>query len=230
MRPLKILIPVFLLFIVQTNAQFMIGYTAGHCSPRDLNREIYVYNVLNNPVKPMKEINWFQGPTFGFRTPGSPYFELMYSRKKATTESTFDSAGVVMNRQMKVYGNTFNFGFGARVDGWAFGASMDFGRFKGFGRRGPEETIKDQDWRRLWVVDNTRLLGISVRLYFAATIYVEKTFGIMSVRLYTQPLAFKQPMDGLDRWLFGADLNYANPNEEAFKNTGIAIYLNLGGK
>jgi hypothetical protein len=231
MRHLPILIPLFLLFMLRADAQIMIGYTGGRCHMPELNREIYIYNVMNSPVKPMKELHWFQGPTIGFRSPGSPFFEVMYSRKKASTMSVFDSSGVVMNRRMKVYGNTFNFGFGARTNsGWGFGGSMDLGRFTGYGKRGPEETIKDQEWQRLWVVDKTRILFISVRLYCAATFWVEKTVGIMTVRLYTQPLAFKQEMDGLDKWFFGGDLNYAKGNEEKFGNTGIAVYLNLGGK
>ncbi len=230
MRNFKFIILLLLVFAIRGNAQFMIGYTGGHCSPRELNREIYIYNVLNSAnTKKMHEINWFQGPTIGVRSSGDVYFELMYSRKKASTFSKFDSSGVDMMRQMKVYGNTFNFGFGTRIDGWAFGGSMDFGRFKGFGRRGPEESIKELPWQRLWVVDNTRLLGISVRLYFAFTFYVEKTIGIATIRLYSQQLAFKQGMDGLDRWLFGTGLNYGKEQEETFKNTGIAVYLNIGG-
>lgn len=230
MPNLKFLVPLFLFFSLSGNAQFLIGYTGGHCGLRELNREIYVYNVMNKPVKPMKEINWYQGPTIGFRTGGSPFLEVTYNRKKAFTHSEFDSSGVVMNRQMKVYCNTLNFGIGGRIDSWSFGGSMDFGRFKGFGRRGPEETIKDQEWRRLWVVDNKHILFLSVRLYCTATFWIEKSFGIMSVRLYTQPFAFKQEMDGLDRWFFGGDLNYGKGNEEKFGNTGIAVYLNLGGK
>lgn len=232
MRRIKFLIPLLLLFTAPASAQFMIGYNVGHCNLRELNREIYVYNKLNTTLtKEMHEIHWYQGPTIGIRTPGNVFFEFMYTRKKASTSSSFDSSGVDMKRQVKVYGNTFNFGIGYRTDdGWGIGGSMDFGRFKGFGKRGPEETIKDAEWKRLWVQDNTRLVGISVRLYFSATFWVEKTFGIATVRLYTQPMAFKQTMDGLDTWLFGAELNYAKGNDESFKNTGIAVYLNIGGK
>lgn len=233
MRRIKFLIPLLLLFAAPASAQFMIGYNAGHMGLRELNREIHIYNVVNgsNLSKEMHEMHWYQGPTIGIRTQGNVYFELMYTRKKSSTSSSFDSSGVAMKRAMKVYGNTINFGVGYRTDdGWGIGGSMDFGRFKGFGKRGPEETIKEQEWRRLWVQDNTRLLGISVRLYFTATFWVEKTFGIATVRLYTQPLAFKQPMDGLDLWFFGDNLNFAKGNEESFKNTGIAVYLNIGGK
>jgi hypothetical protein len=230
MRLLKIIL-LLLFFTCRVQAQFMVGWTGGHCNPRELNKEIYTYNVLNSAnTKAMHELHWFQGPTFGIRAGDDVFFELMYNRKKATTAAEFDSAGVPMVRQMKVFGNTFNFGFGTKVGNWAFGGSMDFGRFKGFGKRGQEATIKDQDWRRLWVVDRTRILGISVRLYFAGTFWVERSFGILTVRLYTQPIAFKQTMDGLEGWFFGADLNYGKGCDEAFKNTGIAIYLNLGKK
>ncbi len=230
MRNFKFIILLLFVFAIRGNAQFMIGYTAGHCSPRELNREIHIYNVLNTELtKKMHEINWFQGPTIGVRSRSDVYFELMYSRKKASTFSKFDSSGVDMMRQMKVYGNTLNFGFGTRIDGWAFGGSMDFGRFKGFGRRGPEASIKDLAWQRLWVVDNNRILGISVRLYFAFTFYVEKTIGIATIRLYSQQLAFKQGMDGLDNWLYGAGLNFGKDQEDSFRNTGIAVYLNIGG-
>lgn len=232
MKILPKLIIAFLCISANAPAQFSIGWTGGHTNLRELNREIYVYNTLNGSglTKQMKEVHWCQGPIIGFRSSGNVYFEAYYNRKKTHTSSSFDSASIPMNRQMKVFSNTFNFGLGFRSNNWAIGGSMDFGRFKGFGRRGPESSIKDQKWQRLWVQDNTRIIGISVRLYFAATFYVERTIGIATIRLYTQPFAFKQPMDGLDHWLFGADLDYAQPNEERFGNTGIALFLNLGGK
>jgi hypothetical protein len=241
MRRLKFLLPVFLLFVLKANSQFMIGYTGGHTGLRELNREIHIYNEINgsNLKEPMHPIHWFQGPVIGIRGGDDVYFELSYNRKKARTESSFDSLGEPYHRQIKVYSNTFNFGFGKHVGKWAFGASMDFGRFKGFGRRGPEASLNDSAWTRLFVVQNTRIIGISVRLYFAATFYVERTFGIATIRLYTQPLAFRQRMDGLDNWFFpnryaadpggGASMNYAEPNEEHFINSGISIFLNLGG-
>lgn len=244
MRLPKFLFPFAFLISANLSAQLIIGYNGGHTGLRDLNREIYVYNQINAHQldKPMHELHWFQGPVVGFRTPGSPYFEMTYNRKKVRTQSVFtdSTSGQEYNRQIKVYCNTFNFGFGVRVDDWSFGGSMDFGRFKGFGRRGPSASIKDTTWTRLFVVDNTRLIGISVRLYFAATFWVERTVGILTVRLYTQPLAFRQPMDGLDNWFFpnrysadpggGGYIDYASPNEQNFLNSGISIFLNIGGK
>jgi hypothetical protein len=236
MTSFRILLAAFLLLGLKANSQFLLGYTAGHTGLRELNREIHIYNEINGSAlaKEMHPLHWYQGPTIGFRTGDAVFFELTYNRKRVRTESSFDSSGVAMHRQIKVYCNTFNFGFGAMVDGWGFGGSMDFGRFKGFGRRGPEETLKDTPWQRLFVVDNTRLAGISVRLYFAATFWVERRVGIVSVRLFTQPLAFRQPMDGLDRWFFPnryylTHMDYAQPNEEHFLNSGISVFLNIGG-
>jgi hypothetical protein len=243
MRRLKFILPLVLLFAINGQAQLIIGYTAGHTGLRDLNREIYVYNQINAHQldKSMHELHWFQGPVVGFRTPGNVYFELTYNRKKASTRSVFTdtASGTEFNRQIKVYCNTYNFGVGFRADGWSFGGSMDFGRFKGFGRRGPGSSIKDTAWTRLFVVERTRIIGISVRLYFAATFWVERTVGIATIRLYTQPLAFKQPMDGLDSWFFPnryatdpaghGDMDFGAPNEEHFLNSGISIFLNIGG-
>ncbi|MEO5642134.1 MAG: hypothetical protein ABIS12_02345 [Bacteroidia bacterium] len=243
MRRLKLILLVLLIFAVKANAQFLIGYTGGHTGLHELNREIYIYNEINgsNLKERMHPIHWFQGPTIGVKMGDEVYFEFLYTRKKARTESSFDDTlGVPYHRQIKVYCNTFNFGIGKKVGDWSFGGSLDFGRFKAFGRRGPEASLKDSTWTRLFIVDNSRIIGISVRLYFATTIWVERTFGIATIRLYTQPFAFRQEMDGLDNWFFpnryasdpggGAHMNFAKPNEEHFLNTGISIFLNIGGK
>jgi hypothetical protein len=236
-EPMKIsplLFLAFILFSIESSAQFMIGWNAGYGNARELNREIYIYDAINRSglKKEMKEVHWNQGPAIGFRAGGDGGFlELIYSRKKAMVSSTFDSASVPFTRQMKVYSNTWNLGFGMNKSGWGIGMSFDFGRFKGFGRRGPEDGIKDVAWKRLWVLDRTRLLGIAVaRLYITETFFVERKVGIFSVRLYAQLFGMREQLDGLDSWLFGADLNYAMPSEEHFNNYGIAVFINLGKK
>lgn len=234
MKISRLLFFAFLLCSTSISAQFMIGWNAGYGNARELNREIYVYNALNATglKKEMGQVHWYQGPAIGFRTPGDGFFgELMYSRKKAMVSSQFDSAAVPFVRQMKVYSNTWNLGFGYNSNGWGIGMSFDFGRFKGFGRRGAESSIKDQDWQRLWVQDRTRLIGIAIyRLYITETVFVEKKFNFVSVRLYAQLFGMRCKLDGLDAWMFGADLNYAMPSEEHFNNYGMAIIINLGKK
>jgi hypothetical protein len=225
----------FLLLSSTVSAQFLIGWNAGYGNARELNREIYVYDALEGSrlSKPMGQVHWNQGPAVGFRLSDGdgPFLEFMYSRKKASISSLFDSASVPFTRQMKVYSNTWNFGLGVSKNGWVAGMSFDLGRFKGYGRRGAVAGIKDVDWTRLWVLDKTRLLGIAVaRLYITETFFVERKFSFISVRLYAQLFGIRGKLDGLDHWLFGADLNYAMPSEEHFNNYGIAVFINLGKK
>jgi hypothetical protein len=222
------------LFIgVKLPAQFMIGWNGGYANPRELNREIYIYDAINGPnlTKKMQPVHWNQGPLIGMRIGNEGFVEFTYTRKKAAVSSEFDSSSVPMIRQMKVFCNTFNLGFGYTSNNWTIGGSFDFGRFKAFGRRGTVEGIKDQDWQRLWVLNKTRILLIAVdRAYITESVFVERAFGIVSVRAYVQFGGMKKRMDGLDPWLFGTELNYADPNEERFPNYGLSVFFKLGKK
>jgi hypothetical protein len=233
MRYSKFIVFLLLLSGIKMQAQFFIGYTGAHTNPRELNREIYIYNQINgsNLKKEMPGVHWLQGPSIGFRSKDDLFLEIQYSRKKGMVKSEFDSAGVPMNRQMKVYSNTYNFGIGYRSNGWGIGCSVDFGRYKGFGRRGTSAGLKDLAWEHLWVIDHTRILGISVRLYMAGTVWVERSFGeLVTLRLYSQLGFMKMRMDGLDHWMFGGDLNYGMPSEEKLSSTGVTLFLNFGKK
>jgi len=214
------------------NAQFIVGWSGGWAPSRELNREIYVYNLLNGPnlKKEMGEVHWYQGVVAGFTTPGEGKFvELLYNRKRCLVTSEFDSAGVPMQRQLKVLCNTWNLGIGFRSDGWTVGLSWDFGRFKGKGRRGPESGIGDLPFDRLWVLDKTRLLGIAAaRLFCQETIFVQRDFGPVGVRAFVQIAGTYNDMDGLDAWLFGGDLNYAVAQRQGFANFGVAVTVKVG--
>lgn len=234
MRPFLILSLVLSLAVSGLSAQkrFVIGWSGGYAFPNELNRELYIYNAINRPnlKKEMPLVHWYQGPTLGMHFGDDRYFELLYSRKRALVASEFDSSGVAMTRQLKVLLNTWNFGLGTRVNGWGIGTSIDFGRYKGKGRRGPESEIKSQDFQKLWVLDNKRLLGIAIyQLTIAQTFYVERSFGnFAGLRLYAQIHYMKMQMDGLDPWLFGRGLNYFVYNEGRFTNVGAMLYFNLG--
>ncbi len=213
--------------------QLVLGWSGGYATPRELNREIYVYNAVNSAglKKPMQEVHWNQGPAFGYRfSDDNFYVELIYSRKRAMVSSEFDSSGIAMARQLKVLSNTYNFGFAWRRNGWAIGASFDAGRFKGKGRRGEKGGIKGQDWERLWVLDDTKVFVFSAfRLYLAQTLFVERSFGdIATVRLYAQVNGRKSNMDGLDKWLFGRGLNHFVHNEDRFTSYGVMFYFTIG--
>ncbi len=231
MRFSRFLFLLTLLISFQAHAQFLIGWLGGYGTPHELNREIYIYNEINSSglKKKMHEVHWNQGPIIGFRIGDEKFGELTYSRKRASVHSEFDSAGISMSRQMKVYCNTWNFTFGIKSNGWCLGGSVDLGRFKGFGRRDQTSLIKKEPWRRLWVIDNTRLIGIAIfRLYITETVFVERSFGRVNFRLYAQLFGMKRQLDGLDNWLFGSGLNYGLAQEERFTNYGIAVFLNLG--
>lgn len=220
------------LFIVHSGlfAQLVLGWNAGYAPARELNREIYVYNAINghNLSKEMGDVHWYQGPAVGLRTTGDVYVELLYSRKRSKVASEFDSSGVLMTREMKVLCNTINFGVGFQADGWRIGASFDLGRFKGFGRRGVESTIGDQDWIRIWTLDDRRVAFISMRLICTETFYVERSFGLLNLRAYVQLPGINSEMDGLDTWMFGSDLNYASAQKQGFLNAGLMVSLAIG--
>lgn len=215
----------------EANAQFIIGWNAGYAPTRELNREIYVYNAINRHglTKEMNEIHWFQGPVIGYRVQGDDGFvELCYNRKRSKVGAEFDSAGVGMSREMKTLVNTWNFGFGVGDENWTIGASFDFGRYKGFGRRGAQSGIGDQPWERLWTIDNTRLYVISVRLIMSETIFIERHFGFMNLRVFAQFPGITSELDGLDYWLFGADLNYGMTQRQKIFNVGAMLTLSIG--
>lgn len=215
------------------SAQFIVGWSAGYAPTRELNREIYVYNAINghNLSKEMAEIHWYQGPVVGWRIGNSEsYVELLYNRKRSKVSAEFDSSGVLMTREMKTLINTWNFGFGLGNDQWTFGGSFDFGRYKGFGRRGVESTIGDESWQYLWHIDKTRILFVSVRLLLTETIFIERHFGFMNVRLFTQIPGISVEMDGLDSWLFGGDLNFAMAQKQRPWNVGLMVTFSIGGR
>jgi hypothetical protein len=220
-----------LLFNCDVSAQLIFGWSGGYAPVRELNREIYIYNQINghNLKDEMSEVHWFQGPVTGFRFQNNdgPFVELLYSRKRCKVESQFDSAGVEMNRQIKTLCNTWNFGFGVTTGNWTFGMSLDLGRFKGFGRRGPSSSIGENSWQRLWVVDNSRVAFISVRLIMMETIFIERKMGFLRVRLFAQLPGMGKTMDGLDDWLFGAPLNWELAQKQQFVNTGISVFISL---
>ncbi len=230
----RILITILLLAtFVPLSAQFIIGWSGGYAPNRELNREIYVYNAINghNLDKKMGEVHWYQGPVVGIRLPrDGGYVELLYNRKRSKVSSDFDSSGVAMNRELKTLLNTWNFGFGFGNDLWTIGGSFDVGRYKGFGRRGTSSGIGDLPWDRIWTLDNTRILFISVRTVITETIFVERHFGFMNVRLFAQFPGVSTEMDGLDGWLFGSDLNYAKAQKQRPFNVGAMITLSIGGR
>lgn len=213
-------------------AQFVFGWSGGYAPNHELNRMIYVYNEINkhNLTKEMGPLHWYQGPLIGVRTADEGAFmELLYSRKRTKVESEWDSSGVTMTREIKALCNTFNFGFGFQSDGWRIGASLDLGRFKGFGRRGAEDGIGDQKWKRIWEVDKTRLWLISVRLTCSETVYVEREIGgFVNVRLFAQLPGIGTDLDMLDDWLFGSDLNFGMNQEQNILNFGAAVTIAIG--
>lgn len=234
MRPFLILSLLCTLAVSGLSAQkrFVIGWSGGYAFPNELNRELYIYDAINRPnlKKEMPLVHWYQGPALGMRFGDDLYFEMLYTRKRSFVASEFDSSGVAMTRQLKVLLNTWNFGLGIRSNGWGIGTSFDFGRFKGKGRRGPEASIKDQDFQNLWVLDNRRLVGFAVyKFTIAETFYIEHSLGSFAgLRLYAQLHYTKMQMDGLDPWLFGRGLNYFVNNEARFTNVGAMLYFNLG--
>lgn len=222
--------------VVQVHAQFVFGWSGGWAPCRELNREIYVYNQVNKHGldKEMDPVHWYQGPVIGIRSGNDdgPFFELLYNRKRAMVAAEFDSAGVAMTRQIKTLCNTYNLGMGVQGGGWRIGISFDAGRFKGFGRRGTVDGIRDLEWNRIWVLDKSRVLGISVyRLYISETIFVERSFanGIVNLRAYCQLPGTKAQLDGLDWFLFRQELNFGNFQHQSFWNFGASLTIAIGG-
>lgn len=214
------------------HAQFIFGWSGGYAIPRELNREIYIYNAVNrqNLTKEMDLVHWYNGPVVGLRFGEVGFAEMYYSRKRAMVSSEFDSTGIEMARQLKVLCNTYQFGGGVYVGKVAFGASIDLGRFKGFGRRGVKASLDDTEFERLWVRDRTRIWFISAyRLYVATTVYAELKLSIFAIRAFAQFGANTCKMDGLDRWLFGSPLNAHHYNEDRFTNYGLMLSIQLGG-
>jgi hypothetical protein len=207
-------------------AQIVIGVTGGYANPKELNREIYVYNTVNAAglTKQMDAVHWYRGIVLGFQSKGDLFGDFRYVRRSCTVSSEFDSSGVAMTRQLKVQSNTFNLGVGFRADGWVFGASWDFGGFKGKGRKGAKEGIKDRDWFRLWVHDSSPIL----RAQTGSTLFVGREFGFIGVRLYAQFQFMKLIFDELDPWMFGTRLNESYWNRDKFNNYGLEVSFLLG--
>ena len=233
MSPRLLLFCSAFLLTASLSAQFVFGWSGGYAMPHELNREIYIYNAINGALKKeMPEVHWYQGPVIGFRSGNDgPYVELLYNRKRALVASEFDSSSVPMRRELKVLYNTWDLGVGYKSNGWGIGTSFDAGRFKGKGRRGPEATIGDQDFEKLWVLDKTRLLGIAVyQLSIAQTVWVERSFGPATLRFYFQFPWMRSQMEGLDTWLFGGQLNFKTYNVDRFTNFGTSLTIYLGKK
>ena len=220
-----------LLFSFQAFSQLVIGWSGAYMNPKELNREIHVYDKLNGSglTKQMQNVHWCQGLVVGLQKGNDDFFgEITYNRKTCIVASQFDSAGIGMKRQMKVQSNSFNFGVGRRSNGFVYGASLDFGKDKGKGRRGQSSGIKKEKWNRLWTQDSNFLIQLQPGMTFYVG-YQKKVFGI---RIFYQWEFVKGLMDGLDHWMFGYPLNGtpALPvgQETKFSNAGIALTISLG--
>jgi hypothetical protein len=229
----------FFLFLVLfawpslVDAQLIFGWSAGYANPKEINRAIHVYNSVHSQTlsKEMQPVHFNHGLVAGYRIGSDGFVELLYTRKVATVSAQADSAGVLLERQLKVLSNTWNFGGGVALDSrLRIGLSVDVGRFKGRGRRGPESTIGDQEFQKLWVLDDTRLLGISAyKLYMASTVFAEMDFGLIGLRVYYQFAFLRNQMERLDSWLLsGQTLNWGTYLDDKFSNAGVMLTLQLG--
>lgn len=215
------------------HSQIIVGWSGGYGSPHELNRVIHVYNAVNGSglKKEMQPVHWSQGLAGGIRLGDEFFFELLYSRKRIGVHSEFDSSGVAFERQLKVLSNTWNFGFGFRDEHLALGMSLDFGRFKGFGRRGPAESIGDLEYQRLWVLDKSSVVFLSAnRFYVASTLFAEIKFGVIALRGYFQLALVKNQMEMLDAWMLGSALNYAMYQKDKYSSAGLMVSIQFGGK
>jgi hypothetical protein len=214
-------------------AQLIVGWSGGYGNPQELNRVLYIYNAVNRQglSKEMQPVHWNQGFAGGYRLGGELFFELLYSRKRILVHSEFDSSGVAFERQLKVLSNTWNFAMGYQDEHAAIGLSIDFGRFKGLGRRGPTAGIDDQTFEKLWVLDKTRFLGISgYKLYTSVTAFAELKYGIIALRAYVQYALMRNQMERLDTWLLGSQLNFAEFEHDKYSNAGLMVSIQIGGK
>ena len=217
-------------------AQFVIGWSGGYASPHELNRTIYLFNTQYSDIlrDEMKPVHWYQGLITGFRSSKDDgvFVELLYNRKRALVSGSYDSAGVEMVHELKVLSNTWNFGIGVKNGNVSLGMSFDAGRFKGKGRVGTASEIGSKEFERLWVQDNTILLGIHIfKLYMASTAFVEFTAGnFIGLRFYFQYAFTKNQMEGLDPWLLGRRINFADFMLDKFTSGGVALTLNIGGR
>ena len=222
------------LLVNVTHAQFVIGWSAGYANSHELNRTIHVYNSVQSSTlsKEMQMVHFNHGLIAGFRFGGDDGFaELLYSRKVASVSAEADSSGVTLERQLKVLSNTWNLGGGYRItENFRIGMSFDLGRFKGKGRRGPKSSIGDQEFEKLWVLDNTRIFGIhAYKLYCATTAFAELNFGMVGFRVYYQWALTKNKMDGFDYWLLsGQTLNWEESLYDKFSNAGVMLTLQIG--
>jgi hypothetical protein len=219
-----------LLIPITTSAQSLIvGYNAGYGFARDLNRELYIYNAINGHQikKEMGPAHWFKGPTAGFRIGNEAFYELLYTWKACNVHSEFDSANVPFVRQLRVYQYSFQHAMGIRVGNVSFGASVDYGRFRGKGRRGPESGIKDQEWEMIWKNENPfGLLSLVIPTRY--TLFTEFHWGLGAVRLFCQFAPMQSDLGYLDHWLFGTYLNYGKYMRDHFTNFGVMVSLHVG--
>ncbi|MCX6312775.1 MAG: hypothetical protein NT084_14225 [Bacteroidetes bacterium] len=229
MRFYRFLSALFLLFSLPIHSQFIVGWNGGYAFVPDLNKEIYIYNEINKSglKKEMNLVHLNHGPALGARIGGDLFYEFLYSWKGASVTSKFDSANVPMVRQLKVYQYSFNFGFGFRANGWTIGASFDFGRFRGKGRRGTEANIKNIAFEKLWTDPNPfGLLSRIVPVHY--TIFAEYKYKIFGFRPYVQFAAMKIDLGTLDYWLLGTYLNYGEFMQEKFVNCGMMVSIQIG--
>lgn len=228
----KTLFSLLFLFSGMLHAQFYVGWNGAHGNPRELNREIYVYNTVNRSglTKEMANVHWSQGLVLGYKTTGDVFFDLQYIRKAAVVSSEFTSNGVDMKRQIKTQLNTLNFGAGVQSGSFVFGGSFDFGKYKGKGKRDDKTLIKKDDWTKLWVVDGSFLVKCTPGL----TAFIGYQPGRLGVRLFYQFQLFRLQYDRLDPWLFGAPLNgtpdFPFAQEDRFNNLGIEATFSFGKK
>jgi hypothetical protein len=203
-----------------------LGYGIAYGNPSDLNRLIYVYNNVqgDNLTKKMPKVHFLHGYTIGVSIGSDFKFEIHRTSRRGNVMAEATVNGVDYIRQLQIISNTLNFGASfAPSPKWDFGASLDIGNFKGFGRTGPAaDKLK---YERLFVLDNSLIM----RTRFGFTVFAQRNFGRLSARLYWQWMPFTKSLDGLDSWLLNGQQIIENHHlEDKMSNLGLEVFFRIG--
>lgn len=221
------LLSIFLLANVsygQVNLQ--LGYGMAYANPADLNRLIYVYNNVqgDNLTKQMPKVHFLHGYTIGVSFGSELKLEVHRTSRRGNVTAKATVNGEDYIRQLQIISNTLNFGFSyAPSAKWDFGASLDIGNFKGFGRTGPAaDKLK---YERLFVLDNSLIM----RTRFGFTAFAQRNFGRISARLYWQWMPFTKPLDRVDSWMLNGQQIIENHHlEDKLSNLGLEVFFRIG--
>ncbi len=225
-------------------AQFYlrVGYNAGLCNPREINKLIYIHNQINEEYyvtgKKLPEIKTFGGIAIAIGTESDKNtgWELQWQNKHNIVKSHFEYQGETIERVLNVRTNMLNIGFYGGNKHLAAGGSLDIGNFKGMYKRAPKDSIRKADYKYLFQTNDVMGGGSFEKeknplmtTQIGLTLYTQISAGPLGARFFYQFQFMNMGIDDTDNGLLGADIQDSKNLEDHLNNFGVLVFLKIGG-